>query len=116
MSRQVTIQTKLQEEEIVVKILEKDLKVPFYFREASDQRKLCVDSPVGPLEFVIDPDGFKLSEDENNLPKFEPFLKKLQQHYSLERIKKIASKAGYSIGNIEQGNQQEMILEVTKWN
>ncbi|MEK7483970.1 MAG: hypothetical protein AABZ60_06535 [Planctomycetota bacterium] len=114
MSRQVTIQTKLQEESLVTQILKEQFQVPFYFREFSGTRKLVIESPEGSLELVQDPLGFKISEEQEKLERVRPFLNKLQQTYSLERLKKIASQAGYILSKIQQGPNQEWVVEVSK--
>lgn len=109
------IQTKLQEEALITKILQDDLKVPFYFRSVNQQRKLCLDLPEGGLDLIWNEEGFMVSEEERRLERFQPFLQKLQQLYALERIKELAQRAGYALGPIQHGKNQEIIFEVSKW-
>lgn len=115
MSRQVTIQTKLQDEALVTRILKEQFQASFYFREFSGARKLVIESPEGSIELIQDAQGFKICEEQERLERYRPFLNRLQQAYSLERLKKVASQAGYTLSNIQQGPNQEWVLEVSKW-
>jgi hypothetical protein len=115
MSRQVRIQTKLQDEDLVVSVLQEDLKIPFYFRDSADQRKLCIESSVGPIELICGSEGFHCSEEQAKIERFQPFLNQLQQKYALARIKKLALQAGYRIETIKTGTPHELVVEVSPW-
>ena len=122
MSKIVSIQTQLQDKEILKECLEQlDCQVleqpeGIMMPGADAPVQLLVHAPSGPLGFRKGVDGsYEMVCDDMYLPRQQEWLKKLTQQYAYRKIVKDAEAAGYQLVQEEVGEDRTIRLVVRKW-
>ncbi|MCP4402988.1 MAG: DUF1257 domain-containing protein [bacterium] len=122
MSKIVSIQTQLQDKDVLVdcleqlhcQVLEQDGGI--IMPGVDDPVQLLVHAPSGPLGFRKGAEGsYEMVCDDMYLPRQREWLKGLTQQYAYRKILKNAKAAGYQLVQEEVGEDRTIKLVVRKW-
>lgn len=122
MSKIISIQTQLQDKDVLKECLEQlDCQVleqaeGIMMPGADAPVQILVHAPSGPLGFRKGTDGsYEIVCDDMYLPRQREFLNVLTQQYAYRKILKDATSSGYQLVQEEVGEDRTIKLVVRKW-
>ncbi|PID57014.1 hypothetical protein CSB45_08805 [candidate division KSB3 bacterium] len=122
MSKIISIQTQLQDKDILKECLEElDCQVleqpqGVIMPGSTVSVQVLVHSPFGPLGFRQGASGtYKMVCDDIYLPRQQEWLKQLTQQYACRKIIRDTKAAGYQLVHEEVGEDRTIRLVVRKW-